>query len=69
MCVELTGSPSHDATITVMAAESATQNARMGFIRVICSPTMRTMRGPYRNSPKLIPKAPISMTQKGKFTD
>ncbi len=46
MCVELTGRPNAEATITVIAADSATQKARIGFILVICSPTMRMRRGP-----------------------
>ena len=60
-----TGRPSCEATSTVNAADSATQKARIGFILVICSPTMRTMRGPNRNRPRLMPTAPISITQNG----
>ena len=43
--VELTGRPSQLATITVSAADSATQKARIGFSLVIWLPTMRISFG------------------------
>ena len=46
MCVELTGSPNQEAMMTVSAADSATQKARIGLSLVICSPTILTSLGP-----------------------
>ena len=65
MWVELTGSPSAEAPITVIAAASATLNARVGFIRVICSPTVRTSLAPNSTRPMEMPAAPTSITDSG----
>jgi hypothetical protein len=63
--VELIGRPSQEAMMTVIAAASATQKARIGFSRVICWPTMRISLGPNRTRPTEMPTAPIAMTQSG----
>lgn len=46
MWVELTGSPSCEATITVTAADMAMQKARIWSSSVISLPTLRIRRGP-----------------------
>lgn len=69
MCVELTGKPRADAMMTVIAVAKAIEKARIGFIRVICWPTVLINFGPNRSKPKLMPKAPINITHVGIKTD
>ncbi len=63
--VELTGSPSCEATMTVTAAAIAIENARIWSRSVISPPTVRISFGPYNAKPSAIPIAPIKSTHSG----